>query len=148
MIKMRLGRPRAFHTFITFPFSIITSFAKRRAGDRDCLRNDPSAIAAQVFYEGIMSVDARTVRRIAHLARIAVADDEVEDLKAELNAILAFVEQLSEVNIEGIEPMTSVTPMAMKKREDRVTDGEIPDLVVKNAPARQDHFFVVPKVVE
>jgi aspartyl-tRNA(Asn)/glutamyl-tRNA(Gln) amidotransferase subunit C len=95
-----------------------------------------------------MSVDARTVRRIAHLARIAVADDEVEDLKAELNAILAFVEQLSEVNIEGIEPMTSVTPMAMKKREDRVTDGEIPDLVVKNAPARQDHFFVVPKVVE
>jgi aspartyl-tRNA(Asn)/glutamyl-tRNA(Gln) amidotransferase subunit C len=95
-----------------------------------------------------MSVDAKTVRRIAHLARIAVADDEVEDLKAELNAILAFVEQLSEVNIEGIEPMTSVTPMAMKKREDLVTDGEIPDLVVKNAPARQDHFFVVPKVVE
>jgi aspartyl-tRNA(Asn)/glutamyl-tRNA(Gln) amidotransferase subunit C len=96
----------------------------------------------------MMSVDAKTVRHIAHLARIAVADDEVEDLRAELNAILAFVEQLSEVDIEGIEPMTSVTPMAMKKREDRVTDGEIPDLVVKNAPAKEDHFFVVPKVVE
>lgn len=95
-----------------------------------------------------MSVDAKTVRRIAHLARIAVADDEVEALRAELNAILAFVEHLSEVDIEGIEPMTSVIPMAMKKREDRVTDGEIPDLVLKNAPARQDHFFVVPKVVE
>jgi len=95
-----------------------------------------------------MSVDAMTVRRIAHLARIAVADEEVEDLKAELNAILAFVEQLSEVNVEGIEPMTSVTPMVMKKREDRVTDGDIPDLILKNAPARQDHFFVVPKVVE
>jgi len=95
-----------------------------------------------------MSVDAMTVRRIAHLARIAVAEDEVEHLRAELNAILAFVEQLSEVNVEGIEPMTSVTPMVMKKREDRVTDGDIPDLVVKNAPAKFDHFFVVPKVVE
>lgn len=95
-----------------------------------------------------MSVDAMTVRRIAHLARIAVAEDEVEHLRAELNAILAFVEQLSEVNVEEIEPMTSVTPMVMKKREDRVTDGDIPDLVVKNAPAKFDHFFVVPKVVE
>lgn len=95
-----------------------------------------------------MSVDATTVRRIAHLARIAVAEDEVEHLRGELNAILAFVEQLSEVNVEGIEPMTSVTPMVMKKREDRVTDGEIPDLIVRNAPAKEDHFFVVPKVVE
>ena len=95
-----------------------------------------------------MSVDAKTVQRIAHLARIAVADDEVEHLKGELNAILAFIEQLSEVDVQGIEPMTSVTPMVMKKREDRVTDGEIPDLIVKNAPAREDHFFVVPKVVE
>jgi aspartyl-tRNA(Asn)/glutamyl-tRNA(Gln) amidotransferase subunit C len=95
-----------------------------------------------------MSVDASTVRRIAHLARIAVADDEVEHLKGELNAILAFVEQLSEVNVEGIEPMTSVIPMAMKKRPDEVTDGEIADAIVKNAPAREDHFFVVPKVVE
>jgi aspartyl-tRNA(Asn)/glutamyl-tRNA(Gln) amidotransferase subunit C len=95
-----------------------------------------------------MSVDANTVRRIAHLARIAVADDEVEHLKGELNAILAFVEQLSEVNVDGVEPMTSVTPMAMKQREDKVVDGEIPDLIVKNAPVVEDHFFVVPKVVE
>jgi aspartyl-tRNA(Asn)/glutamyl-tRNA(Gln) amidotransferase subunit C len=95
-----------------------------------------------------MSVDSATVRRIAHLARIAVADDEVEHLRGELNAILAFVEQLSEVNVENVEPMTSVTPMTMKKREDVVTDGEIADLIVKNAPAREDHFFLVPKVVE
>jgi aspartyl-tRNA(Asn)/glutamyl-tRNA(Gln) amidotransferase subunit C len=95
-----------------------------------------------------MSVDATTVRRIAHLARIAVADDEVEHLRGELNAILAFVEQLSEVNVDGVDPMTSVTPMAMTKRPDRVTDGAIADDIVKNAPAREDHFFVVPKVVE
>jgi aspartyl-tRNA(Asn)/glutamyl-tRNA(Gln) amidotransferase subunit C len=95
-----------------------------------------------------MSVDATTVRRIAHLARIAVADEEVEHLKGELNAILAFIEQLSEVSIDGVQPMTSVTPMVMKQREDKVTDGEIPDVIVKNAPAREDHYFVVPKVVE
>jgi len=95
-----------------------------------------------------MSVDHATVRRIAHLARIAVADDEVEHLRGELNAILAFVEQLSEVDVEGVEPMTSVTPMTMKKRTDVVTDGEIADFVVKNAPASEDHFFLVPKVVE
>lgn len=95
-----------------------------------------------------MSVDAKTVRRVAHLARIAVADDEVAPLEGELNVILAFVEQLGEVNIEGVEPMTSVTPMAMKMREDKVTDGGIADAVVQNAPAREDHFFLVPKVVE
>ena len=95
-----------------------------------------------------MSVDSATVRRIAHLARIAVADEEVEHLRGELNAILAFVEQLSEVNVESVEPMTSVTPMTMKKRADVVTDGEIADLVIKNAPASEDHFFLVPKVVE
>jgi aspartyl-tRNA(Asn)/glutamyl-tRNA(Gln) amidotransferase subunit C len=95
-----------------------------------------------------MSVDAATVRRIAHLARIAVAEDEVEHLKGELNAILAFVEQLSEVDVTGVEPMTSVTPMEMKKRPDVVTDGSIPDDIVGNAPATEDHFFVVPKVVE
>jgi aspartyl-tRNA(Asn)/glutamyl-tRNA(Gln) amidotransferase subunit C len=95
-----------------------------------------------------MSVDSATVRRIAHLARIAVADDEVEHLKGELNAILAFIEQLTEVDVAGVEPMTSVTPMTMKKRADRVTDGEIADLIVKNAPASEDHFFLVPKVVE
>jgi aspartyl-tRNA(Asn)/glutamyl-tRNA(Gln) amidotransferase subunit C len=95
-----------------------------------------------------MSVDAATVRRIAHLARIAVAEDEVEHLRGELNAILAFVEQLSEVDVEGVEPMTSVTPMEMKKRPDAVTDGGIPDDILKNAPASQDGFFAVPKVVE
>ena len=95
-----------------------------------------------------MSVDAATVRRIAHLARIAVADNEVEHLKGELNGILAFVAQLDEVNVEGVEPMTSVTPMAMKKRADVVTDGGIADDIVKNAPASEDNFFLVPKVVE
>ena len=95
-----------------------------------------------------MSADADTVRRIAQLARIALADDEVEHLREELNAILAFVEQLSEVDVEGVEPMTSVIPMAMKKRPDEVTDGGIPDDILKNAPAAQDGFFVVPKVVE
>ena len=95
-----------------------------------------------------MSVDAATVRRIAHLARISVAEDEVEALQGELNAILAFVEQLAEVNVEGVEPMTSVTPMQMKKRTDVVNDGEIPDDIVRNAPATENHFFLVPKVVE
>ena len=95
-----------------------------------------------------MSVDADTVRRIAHLARIAVADDEVEHLRGEINAILAFVEQLTEVDVSGVEPMTSVIPMEMKKRADEVTDGGIADDILKNAPARNDHYFVVPKVVE
>ncbi len=95
-----------------------------------------------------MPVDAATVRRIAHLARIAVEDAEVERLRAELNAILAFVEQLSQVNVDGVEPMTSVTPMQMKQRADAVTDGGIAGDIVKNAPAIQDHFFLVPKVVE
>ena len=95
-----------------------------------------------------MSVDAATVRRIAHLARIAVAETEVPHLQGELNAMLAFVEQLSEVNIDGVEPMTSVTPMEMKKRADVVDDGDIADDVVRNAPASENHFFLVPKVVE
>lgn len=95
-----------------------------------------------------MSVDAATVRRIAHLARIAVADDEIAHLQGELNAILAFVEQLSEVNVDGVEPMTSVTPMRMKKRADVVTDGDNAEAVLKNAPATQDSYFLVPKVVE
>ena len=95
-----------------------------------------------------MSVDAATVRRIAHLARIAVADEEVEHLRGELNAILAFVEQLQEVDVEGVEPMTSVTPMVTKKRPDVVTDGGDADAIVKNAPATEDHFFLVPKMVE
>jgi aspartyl-tRNA(Asn)/glutamyl-tRNA(Gln) amidotransferase subunit C len=95
-----------------------------------------------------MSVDTDTVRRIAHLARIAVADDEVEHLRGEINAILAFVEQLQEVDVTGVEPMTSVTPMVMKKRPDVVTDGGDADAIMQNAPAAEDHFFLVPKVVE
>jgi aspartyl-tRNA(Asn)/glutamyl-tRNA(Gln) amidotransferase subunit C len=95
-----------------------------------------------------MSVDAATVRHIARLARIAVADDEVEHLKGELNAMLAFVEQLNEVDVAGVEPMTSVVPMGLKQRPDQVTDGNIADDVMRNAPASEDHFFLVPKVVE
>jgi aspartyl-tRNA(Asn)/glutamyl-tRNA(Gln) amidotransferase subunit C len=95
-----------------------------------------------------MPVDAKTVRRIAHLARIAVAEDEVEHLQGELNAMLAFVEQLQEVDVEGVEPMTSVTPMELKQRADRVTDGGIADDIVRNAPATENHFFLVPKVIE
>ena len=95
-----------------------------------------------------MSVDADTVRRIAHLARIAVAENEVEHLRGELNAMLAFVEQLQEVNVEGVEPMTSVTPMAMKKRHDVVTAGDDAEAVLKNAPQSDDNFYLVPKVVE
>jgi aspartyl-tRNA(Asn)/glutamyl-tRNA(Gln) amidotransferase subunit C len=95
-----------------------------------------------------MAVDAATVRRIAKLARIAVAEGEVEHLRGELNAMLAFVEQLSEVNVDGVEPMTSVTPMTMKKRADVVTEGDDVDAILKNAPSTQDHFFLVPKVVE
>jgi aspartyl-tRNA(Asn)/glutamyl-tRNA(Gln) amidotransferase subunit C len=95
-----------------------------------------------------MPVDIDTVRRVAHLARIAVADDEVQPLQGELNAILAFVEQLGEVDVTGVAPMTSVMPMAMKMRKDEVTDGGIADAIVQNAPAREDHFFLVPKVVE
>jgi aspartyl-tRNA(Asn)/glutamyl-tRNA(Gln) amidotransferase subunit C len=95
-----------------------------------------------------MPVDAKTVRRIAHLARIAVADAEVANLQSELNAMLAFVEQLSEVDVSGVEPMTSVTPMALKQREDKVIDGGIADDIVRNAPATENHFFLVPKVIE
>jgi aspartyl-tRNA(Asn)/glutamyl-tRNA(Gln) amidotransferase subunit C len=103
---------------------------------------------AAAHWEVAMSIDATTVRRIAHLARVAVADDEVEHLRGEINAILAFVEQLSEINVEGVEPMTSVTPMAMKKRPDVVTDGGDADAVLRNAPATQNNYFLVPKVVE
>ena len=95
-----------------------------------------------------MPVDANTVRRIAHLARIAVADAEVENLQSELNAMLAFVEQLSEVDVAGVEPMTSVTPMELEQRDDKVTDGDIAGDIVRNAPATENRFFVVPKVVE
>ena len=95
-----------------------------------------------------MSVDRETVKRVAHLARIAVSDAEAEALKGELNTILGFVEQLNEVDVTGVEPMTAVVAMSMKKRPDAVTDGDQAEKIVANAPAREDHFFIVPKVVE
>lgn len=95
-----------------------------------------------------MSVDTATVKRVAKLARIAVDDDGAERMTGELNAILGFVEQLGEVNVDGVEPMTSVMPMDMKKREDTVTDGDKADDIVANAPETERNFFLVPKVVE
>jgi aspartyl-tRNA(Asn)/glutamyl-tRNA(Gln) amidotransferase subunit C len=95
-----------------------------------------------------MSVDLATVRRIAHLARIRVSEEEAPYLQNEINSILSFVEELNAVDVEGVEPMTSVLPMTMKKRVDIVSDGEIVDKVLANAPAREDGFFVVPKVIE
>ena len=95
-----------------------------------------------------MSVDAATVRRIAHLARIAVADNEIEHLRGEINNMLAFVEQLNEVNVDGVEPTASVEDMKLKMREDVVTDGNYAACVLANAPASDDGFFQVPKVVE
>ncbi|MGV1757927.1 Asp-tRNA(Asn)/Glu-tRNA(Gln) amidotransferase subunit GatC [Rhizobium sp. A22-96] len=95
-----------------------------------------------------MSVDLATVKRVAHLARIAVNEDEAQRMMGELNGILGFVEQLSEVNVDGVEAMTSVMPMAMKKRTDEVTDGNKAADIVANAPNTDQNFFLVPKVVE
>ena len=95
-----------------------------------------------------MSVNADQVRHVAKLARIAMSDAEVEAMVPELNNILGWVEQLGEVDVAGVEPMTSETPMTMKKRQDGVTDGGYPEKIVQNAPATEDNFFLVPKVVE
>ena len=95
-----------------------------------------------------MSVDHETVRRIARLARIAVVEDDIPHLQGELNAILSFVEQLNEVDVSGVEPMTSVIPMDIKQRPDVVTDGGKAEDIVANAPATAENFFLVPKVVE
>lgn len=95
-----------------------------------------------------MSVDLKTVKRVAHLARIALTDQDAVKMEGELNAILGFVEQLNEVDVEGVEPMTSVTPMDMKKRSDAVTDGHKSADIIANAPQSDGDFFVVPKVVE
>ncbi len=95
-----------------------------------------------------MSVDLATVKRVARLARIAVSEDDAQRMAGELNAILGFVEQLNEVDVAGVEPMTSVMPMAMKKRQDGVTDGDKAADIVANAPATEENFFLVPKVVE
>jgi aspartyl-tRNA(Asn)/glutamyl-tRNA(Gln) amidotransferase subunit C len=95
-----------------------------------------------------MAVDETTVRRVAKLARIAVKDEEVTHLAGELNAILAFVEELSVLDVTGVEPLTSVTPMRIPMREDMVTAGGEPEKVLANAPMRNGNFYVVPKVVE
>jgi aspartyl-tRNA(Asn)/glutamyl-tRNA(Gln) amidotransferase subunit C len=95
-----------------------------------------------------MSVDAATVRHIAKLARIAVSDAEVEALAPELNNILGWVEQLQEVDVEGIEPMTAVIPNSLRLRDDEVTDGGKRDDVLASAPAAEHGFFAVPKVIE
>ncbi|RCS21996.1 Asp-tRNA(Asn)/Glu-tRNA(Gln) amidotransferase subunit GatC [Phyllobacterium salinisoli] len=95
-----------------------------------------------------MTVDLSTVKRVAHLARIAVTDEDAERMTGELNAILGFVEQLDEVDVSGVEPMTSVTPIAMRLREDLVSDGNKAADIVANAPLTEENFFVVPKVVE
>jgi aspartyl-tRNA(Asn)/glutamyl-tRNA(Gln) amidotransferase subunit C len=95
-----------------------------------------------------MQVDEATVRRIARLARIKITDAEAKGLVAELSGILNWVEQLDEVDTSSVEPMTRVVPIELKKRADVVTDGDIADDIVKNAPMVEDHYFVVPKVVE
>ncbi|WDR03392.1 Asp-tRNA(Asn)/Glu-tRNA(Gln) amidotransferase subunit GatC [Devosia algicola] len=95
-----------------------------------------------------MSVDAATVKRIGSLARIRIEDSEVSTYQDELNTILGFVEQLSEVDVSGVEPMTSVMPMALRRRDDVVSDGGYPEKIVANAPLSEDNFFMVPKVVE
>ncbi|MGH2339997.1 Asp-tRNA(Asn)/Glu-tRNA(Gln) amidotransferase subunit GatC [Segnochrobactraceae bacterium EtOH-i3] len=95
-----------------------------------------------------MSVDVATVKRIAHLARIAVDESEAPRLQKELDAILGLAEQLAAVNVDGVEPMTSVARMKLRERVDVVTDGECADKVLANAPATEDGYFLVPKVVE
>lgn len=95
-----------------------------------------------------MSVDNDTVRRIARLARLALPEERVAPMAGELNKILAWVEQLNAVPTEGVPPMTSVTTMKLKQREDAITDGGYPEKLLANAPLKEDTFFAVPKVVE
>ncbi|PLS23717.1 Asp-tRNA(Asn)/Glu-tRNA(Gln) amidotransferase subunit GatC [Neptunicoccus cionae] len=95
-----------------------------------------------------MSIDKDTARKVAHLARIEVPEDQLDALAGELNGILGFMEQLNEVDVDGVEPMTSVTPMRLKRRADVVTDGDQQDKILSNAPDAREGFFAVPKVVE
>lgn len=95
-----------------------------------------------------MSIDTETARKVAHLARIRVEEDALPALAQEFNAILGFVEQLQEVDVDGVEPMTGVTPMRLKRRDDVVTDGDQQQAVLANAPDAREGFFAVPKVVE
>lgn len=95
-----------------------------------------------------MSIDSSTVKKVASLARIAVSDDEAERMVPELNNILGWVEQLSAVDVSGVEPMTAVIPNPLRLREDEVTDGNVRDKVLANAPQAEHGFFAVPKVIE
>ena len=95
-----------------------------------------------------MSIDKETAAKVAKLARIRVEDDALPALAEEFNTILGFIEQLGEVDVEGVEPMTSVTPMRLKRREDKVTEGGMPEKILSNAPDAREGFFAVPKVVE
>ncbi len=95
-----------------------------------------------------MSIDLETAAKVAKLARIKVEDDALPALAEEFNTILGFIEQLNEVDVDGVEPMTSVTPMRLKRREDVVTDGNMPEKILSNAPDAREGFFAVPKVVE
>jgi aspartyl-tRNA(Asn)/glutamyl-tRNA(Gln) amidotransferase subunit C len=95
-----------------------------------------------------MSIDKDTARRVAHLARIKVEEDQLDNLAGELSGILGFMEQLNEVDVDGVEPMTSVSPMDLKRRDDVVTDGDMQAKILSNAPDAREGFFAVPKVVE
>lgn len=95
-----------------------------------------------------MSIDSNTAAKVAHLARIRVDEKDLPALAGEFNAILGFIEQLNEVNVEGVEPMVSVTPMPLKRRDDVVNDGDIQARILANAPDMREGFFAVPKVVE
>jgi aspartyl/glutamyl-tRNA(Asn/Gln) amidotransferase C subunit len=144
------GRARARRRRWRFP---LLRGRRWRRPDTPALRAEAapvysSALFKQTRQEPPMSVDQATVRRIARLARIAVDESEIPHLQGEINAILSFVEELSAVNVEGVEAMTSVIPMKLPMREDVVTDGEIAGKVLANAPLTEDGFFLVPKVVE
>ncbi len=95
-----------------------------------------------------MTIDANTVRRVARLARLKISDSEAETLQDELSSILGWIEQLEEVDVEGVEPMTSVVETQMRLRSDEISDGNYPDKIVSNASLSEDNFFMVPKVVE
>jgi aspartyl-tRNA(Asn)/glutamyl-tRNA(Gln) amidotransferase subunit C len=115
-------------------------------------RSAPAAISAATPSDNgegpAMEVDEKTVRRIARLARIRISDGEAKSLQGELSGILDWVKQLDEVKTDGVAPMTRVVAMKLRQREDKVTEGENAEEVTRNAPVRDDHFFVVPKVVE
>jgi aspartyl-tRNA(Asn)/glutamyl-tRNA(Gln) amidotransferase subunit C len=109
----------------------------------------PKITSPTITWKGpAMTIDKATAARVAHLARIRVEDADLEPLAADLGRILDFMEQLNEVNVDGVEPMTAVTPMALRRRADEVTDGGIRDKILANAPDARDGFFTVPKVVE